>query len=422
MKRKQLFILLILVVALGAVGYILRRNDTIAKGGSPAIGKKLFADLPINDVTQINLKQATNELTLAKKDNLWRVRERNDYPAAFSEISGFLIKANEIKIIQVETVGASLLARFGLAPGQGTNSPVIVDLRDKDGKLVKSFSLGKKHLKKSDRPSPFGEMGEEGFPDGRYVKLNDSDSVALVSESFSNIEPKPEQWLNKDFFKVEKIRSVAVTFPVQTNSWKLTRETEAGEWKLVDAKPNEQLDNGKTSPIGNALSSPSFVDVVTSATAEQVGLDKPTVVTLDTFEDFTYNIKVGQKTNDNYAMTLAVNAQLAKDRTPGKDEKPEDKDKLDKEFKEKQKKVEEKLAQEKTFEKWTYLVSSWTFDSLLKERSQLLAEKKEEKKDDAKKDETSAQEQKKESPPLAPLPVAAPPTAPEPGSTNSAPK
>ena len=47
-------------------------------------------------------------------------------------------------------------------------------------------------------------------------------------------------------------------------------------------------------------------------------------------------------------------------------------------------KLEEKLTQEKAFEKWTYLVSGWTVDSLLKERSQLLTEKKEEKKDEEK--------------------------------------
>src|SRR5436190_3775853 len=152
MKQKQLVILLVLVVALGAVGYFLRRSqqDTFVKGGSPSVGKKLFGDLPINDVAQINIKHATNELNLAKKDNLWRVRERSDYPANFADISDFLIKAKDIKIVQVETVGASYLSRFALAPGQGTNSPVIVDLRDKDSKLIKSFSLGKKHMKKSD--------------------------------------------------------------------------------------------------------------------------------------------------------------------------------------------------------------------------------------------------------------------------------
>src|SRR4051812_19537929 len=272
MKQKQLLVLLVLVIVLGGVGYYLRQHDNnFVKGGSPGLGKKLFGDLPINDVTQITIKHGTDELNVARKDNLWRVRERNDYPANFSDISDFLIKAKDVKIAQLETVGASHLDRFGLAPGQGSNSPTIVDLRDKDAKLVKSFSLGKKHMKKSDRPSPFGDTGEEGFPDGRYVKLNDSDSVALVSEPFSNLEPKPDQWLNKDFFKVERIRSIATTFPVQTNSWKVSRDTESGEWKLADAKADEKVDSGKTSGLGNALSSPSFSDVAVNLKPEQLG-------------------------------------------------------------------------------------------------------------------------------------------------------
>jgi len=81
---------------------------------------------------------------------------------------------------------------------------------------------------------------------------------------------------------------------------------------------------------------------------------------------------------------VAVTAQIPKERTPGKDEKPEEKTKLDKEFKEKQKKFEDKLSQEQSYGKWIYLVSNWTVDSLLKERSQLLAEKKEEPKKETK--------------------------------------
>src|SRR5205807_7131512 len=122
-------------------------------------------------------------------------------------------------------------------------------------------------------------------------------------------------------------------------------------------------------------------DVATTAKPEELGLDKPTVVNIDTFDNFSYAIKVGSKTNDNYALTMAVAAQLPKERTPAKDEKAEDKTKLDKEFKDNQKKLEDKLAQEKGYEKWTYLVSTWTVDPLLKERSQLMAEKKDEKKE-----------------------------------------
>ncbi len=136
--------------------------------------------------------------------------------------------------------------------------------------------------------------------------------------------------------------------------------------------------------MANPLSSPSFVDVLPSAKPEDLGLDKPTVVTVGTFDNFTYTLKVGQKTNDDFPLTMTVSAQFQKERTPGKDEKPEDKDKLDKEFKEKQKKLEEKLNQEKGYEKWVYLVSNWTVDPMLKERAQLLVEKKEEPKKEEK--------------------------------------
>jgi hypothetical protein len=267
-------------------------------------------------------------------------------------------------------------------------------------------------MRKSDRPSPYGDMGEEGYPDGRWVKVSDSETVAVISEPLANIEPKADQWLNKDFFKIEKPKSIAVTFPVATNSWKLTKENETAEWKLADPKPNEQLDASKASGVVNPLNNPSFVDVATTAKPEELGLDKPTVVNVESFDDFTYTIKIGAKTNDNYALTVAVAAQIPKERTPGKDEKPEDKAKLDKEFIEKQKKLEEKLAQEKGYEKWTYLVSTWTVEPLLKERGQLMAEKKEEKKEEPKPTADIGNlgiEPAATTPPPVPVPLAPPP-------------
>ena len=386
MNRNQFIILLVLVAVLGGAGLVLYNKENKSwTGGGQTAGQKLFRDFQVNDVAHIVIKQANQELNLAKKDDLWRVRERSDYPANFSEISGFLLKLRDLKIVQSEKVGSSQLPRLELAAGPGTNSATVLELRDGSEKVIHSLLLGKKHTRKSNRPSPMGDLGDEGWPDGRYVMLgSSSDSVALISEPLANIEPKPDPWLNKDFFKVDKVRSVAVTFANATNSWKLDRETESGEWKLADAKPEEKLDSAKASGVSNPLASPSFVDVMIGASPEQTGLDKPTLIALETFDNFSYAVKVGAKTNDNYPLTLTVVTTLTKERPPGKDGKAEDKEKLDKEFTEKQKKLEEKLAQEKAFEKWTYLVSGWTVDSLLKERSQLLAEKKEEKKDDQK--------------------------------------
>ena len=98
MNRKQLIILLALVVLLGGAGLLLvKKQNASWEGTNPAIGKKLLGEFAVNDVAHIVVKQGTNELNLAKKD-IWRVRERENYPANYSEISDFLLKARDLKI------------------------------------------------------------------------------------------------------------------------------------------------------------------------------------------------------------------------------------------------------------------------------------------------------------------------------------
>lgn len=384
MNRKQLTLILIAVVVLGGLGLWLRNRDvTSYKTTQGAMGQKVLGEFDVNAVTRIDLKQGTNVLNLVQQDERWTVQQRGGYGANFSEVSEFLRKLWDLKIVQPVRIAPSQLSRLELTATDGSNSVTLVELKDKDGKTLKTVALGKKHMRQGGTPSPMG--GDEGWPDGRYLMVdNKADTVSLVSETFSNIEPKPDQWLNKDFFKVEKVKSVAVTYPTPTNSWKLARETETGELKLADAKPEEKLDATKVSAVPSALAFPSFNDVVVDPKPETTGLDKPTVAVFETFDNFTYTVNVGNKSGeDAYYLTFSVQADLPKERTPGKDEKPEDKEKLDKEFKEKLEKQTERLKQEKALEKWTFLVSKWTFDSLLKERHALMADKKDEKKDDA---------------------------------------
>jgi hypothetical protein len=425
MNRKQFVLLLVVVAVLGGAGLLLRnRSESDWHSSDQSVGKKLLGEFQINDVAHIALKQGTNEVNLAKKDDLWRVRERDGYPAAFPQISDFLLKVRDLKAVQSEPVGASQLARLELAPGQGTNSPLVVEFKDQSDKTIRSLLLGKKHMKKSNRPSPPMGMGDEmggdnGFPDGRWVKTSaDAPNALVISDPLESIHPTADQWLNKDFVHIEKIRAVTVTYPANaTNSFKLTRENQNAEWKLDGAKTNEVVDAGKCSPMNSC--SPNFADV-TSAKPEQLGLDKPTVVTVETFDDFTYNIKVGAKTNDNYPITLTVSAQFPKERATAKDEKPDEKAKLDKAFVEDQKKLQDRLTQEKAYEKWTYLVMGYSLDSILKERGQLLQEKKEEPKKDDKPPGTATIEPPKPAEPVPPL--AAPGPLVPPPDSNAAPK
>ena len=382
MNRKQLILILLTGAVLGGIGlYVTRQKSESFQRKDKLATDKLLGDFPINDVAQVTLRQHNNEVSLVKGE-VWTVKERGDYAANAEDIIELARKLWDLRPAQSQKLGESQLGRMELLPPEkgGTNSATLVELKGKDGKPIRSVLLGKKSM----RGGGGDPMGGGGWPNGRWIYLPDRPGTAyLVSEAFSEIEPKPDRWLAKDFFKVEKIRSVAVTFPEATNSWKLSRETESGEWKLADAKAEEKLDSAKTSSLSYAMSSPSFTDIVIGAPAEQTGLDKPTTIALETFDDFHYTLNVGAKTNENNYFSVAVAATLPQERAPGKDEKPEDKERLDKEFKEKQKKLEEKLAQEKKFGKWTYLVSSWTVDSLIKERSHFMAEIKEEPKPDS---------------------------------------
>jgi hypothetical protein len=398
---------LIVGVVAGLVGWTLVKRKGESYKTSDAGGQKLIPSFPINDIGQVRIKQSAGEVNLVKKEDLWRVKERGEYPANFTELGDFLRKIQDLKTTEDVKVGPSQMGRLELNSPEkgGSNTATLVEFKDTKGANLKSLLLGKKYTKSSGDDSPFGGGG---FPAGRYVMVPGGENkVWLVNDALSQVEAKPEQWLNKDFFKVEKLKSISVTHPAGTNSWTLTREKEGGDLKLADTKEGENLDTGKASGTGYALSSPSFNDVVVDPKPEDTGLDKPVTAKLETFDGFTYNVKLGKAMKeDNYPMQVAVEANIPKQREPGKDEKPEDKEKLDKEFKDKQTKLEEKLKSEKKFEKWTYLVAKWTVDPLLKERKDLLAEKKDEKKEENK-------DAKATPPPADPLKDIIPPIEPK---------
>lgn len=382
MNRKQLLILLVVGLLLGGVGWVLYKQKTGSwKASDTAMGQQILADFPLNDIAQIHIQQPDAGLTLAKVDDRWTVQERWNYPANFSEIGDLLRKVWELKAVQTLKVGPSQHARLQLLPpgtDKSTNAATLLAFKDKAGKQVSSLLLGKKATRSSDNASPFG--GGD-YPVGRYIALQDNpDNVWLISDPLSDIEAKPDRWLNKDFFKVEKLRSISVTHPNEADSWTIAREKEGGDLDLLDKRPDEEFDKNKAYSAGNALSYPSFNDVVDPALKpEDTGLDHPIVARIETFDNFSYVIKAAkaQGTNaDNYNLQMTVSANFVKERAPVPDEKPEDKEKLDKEFQEKVTKFEDKLKQEKTYEKWTYIVSKWTIDPLLKVRKDHLAEKK----------------------------------------------
>jgi hypothetical protein len=379
MNSKQLIILLALVAVLGGAGLVLMsRNQDAWTATDAKVGQKLLGKFDINEVAEIHLV-ADGELTLIKKDDVWRVRDRGDYPANFESIGAFLIKLSDLKVSQVEPIEPAQLADLSLVepkPGvkAGTNTASLIELKDSKGKPLQSVLLGIKHTQK--RTRSYG--GDMETPDGRFVMLHsDPKNVLLISDPLGDSDPRADFWLNKEFFRIEKPKAVAFTALEASNSWKLHTDSETNALAMTEVATNEVFDAGKIASIGATLGNPTFVDVATNTAPDQTGLDKPMVLNVDTFGHFNYVLKIGKRdAHNNYYMTVAVNADIPKERVAGKDEKPEDKTRLDKEFADKTKQLEQKLANEKKLEKWVYLVSSYSVEPLVRGRSHLYNEKK----------------------------------------------
>jgi Domain of unknown function (DUF4340) len=380
MKKNQFLILIVLGLLVGGLGLRMynKQKQTFSASGFSS-GQKVLENFPLNEVAQIHLKQNEASLTVERSGDTWAVKERWGYPANFTEISDFLRKLWELKPVQDVEVGPSQYGRLELNTGEGTstNSGTLVEFKDGKGTALKSVVFGKKFMKESAGGGPMGGGGE--YPVGRYVMVPGNPAkVWLVNETFANVEPKADQWISKDFIKVEKVKSVSVDRPGETNDWSIARETESGEWKMAGLAESEKFENSKASSLNYALSSPSFNDIAApELTPEQTGFKEPTIAKLETFEGFVYTINIGSQTNsENYYLQARVDGKFPTERTAVAEEKPEDKEKLDKEFKEKTEKLQEKLKKEQAFGKWTYLVSKWTVDALLKERKDFMAEKK----------------------------------------------
>jgi len=376
MNRKQFLILMIALVVLGGAGLAVFWRDIAAYRASGAkIGGKLLPGFKIADVAQLRLKDSKHETALAKKGNIWVVEQRGGYPANFQALSDLAVKFAELKVTQSEAVGASLLPRLDLAEPGKKGGGTVVEFKDKGGKTLASLILGKTVLKKDPvNPLP---SAQNGVPAGRYILVSGAKGgVVVVSDPLRAAVAAPEKWLSKNFYKADRIKTLAVGPKGAAPSWKITRKVEWGEWKFAGG--GGELNSSAAVDAVNAYGDMSFVDVAPGVKAED--LKEPTVVTAETFDNLTYVVTLAkQKSGDDYYLRVTVSGEPPKERVPEKGEKPEDKAKRDKEFAETRKKLVARIAREQGLAKWTYLVAAKSVEPLLKERSQMVAQKKKKK-------------------------------------------
>ena len=386
MNRKQFVILLIVLGVLGGVGLgLVWQNSAAYRASGAKIGAKLLPQLKIADVAQVRLQDAKHEVTLVRQEKSWVVQERGGYPASFQEISDLLIKLVELKVTQSEQVGASLWPRVELAdpptggdaaaPRPGEGAGTAIEFKDAAGKPLARLVLGKKVLKKDPlNPLP---AAKDGVPAGRYVRVaGGKDTVVVVSDPLGKAKADPGKWLNRDFFKADRIRTLAAGPEGGAPHWKIARAEEWGQWKF--AAGGGDLNPGAAVAAANKLGSLSFDDVALDSGKEAAG--KPLVITAETFDDLVYTVRLaGKPKGDAYFVSFTLKGETPKSRAPEKGEKEQDKERRDKEFAESRKRLEERIAAEQALAKWTYVINRRELEALLRSREEMVAPRRDRK-------------------------------------------
>jgi hypothetical protein len=373
MNRKQFFILLVALAVITTAGLLVlnrhKQSWTVREG---KVGQRLLQNFRPNDVDAIHIRGSA-DLNIENKDGAWRVRERGHYPANYEHIKSLLVRMKDIKIVQSDEIGPSQRPRVELGdPGTGPGSGTLIEFKDAQGKVLDSLLVGKRHMRAETRSDPYRMRG---LFDGCYVLLpKEPSNVLLISDELAGVSGEPDAWLNTEFCKIEKLKSVSLTGADGSSLWTLVRESESKPWTLADAKPGEVLDGTKAAQTVEMLNFLGFVDLATGATTS--GFDKPKVLSVETFDHFFYMLKVANPPTGsaNYLLAIDIKAEIPNGRVAASDENPNDQQKLDEEFQTHTKGLRDKLARESRFASsgWNYLIEPRLINPLLCQRADLL--------------------------------------------------
>ena len=386
MSRKQFLALLaVLVLLLGAGAWVKWSDNAQWKATDSRVGKLLLPALKLAEVAEVRIAEARGSVTLKRGESGWIVPERADFPADVERIRDLIVKLVELKISQIEPLADNQRAKLVLVEPRGADTKggadakdmgTVLELKDKDGKSLARLLLGRVVTKRTEQQTPQGQTVTRDMPNGRYVAGAEPNTVAVVTDPLAQAEAKPSVWLAKDLFRVERAKTLTSTTGEGKPRWAFQRDTDSIDWKFTGSA--EKIDLQKAQDVASSLIYVSLVDVTDPSRA---GFDKGIKVRADTFDGFSYAVSVGDKAEgDLYHLKFTVSADRPKARVAPKGEKPEDKEKADKAFEEQNKAFAEKLEREKKLEAWTYLVPKTSVDPLLRERAQLLPEKKKDEK------------------------------------------
>ena len=383
MNAKQLVKLLALVVVVVAAGVLARWTQARHRqADAAAVGGLVLPGLDVNQAAAVVITDPDGTLELRKKDGLWRVAQRDDYRADFASLGALLRDLAELKAVRTIEAGPSQFARLGL-DAAGQTAPATLRVLNAAGQPLAEVRLGKNYRQDNDA-DPAGAAKSMmnapggGTAAGRFLLLPKTGAVVLVAKPLANVTSRPMDWVDHDFVKLNELKHATLTEAGQT-LWDVSRSQSSVPLTLAGLGKDETADSTKLSAIGSALSWFSFAEIAPKTLKpEDAGLNAAKTFAAADFDgnQATLTISNAADAAGRLHVTAAVAYAAPKARTPGKDEKPADKQKFDDAFAKQQAAHQRQVAElQERLRGRIFLVEKSMLDAILRQRADLLAEK-----------------------------------------------
>jgi len=375
MSGRGLAILVALLLLLGGGALLVQQQQRGREATNVAmLGQPVLKDLKAAEVAAIRIETPQGTLSIRRSGERWTIAERKDFPADLDKVRDFVLKAIELKVGQSEPIGAADRSRLALdesGDGAGTR----LTFASADGKPLARLIVGRKYFKQ--RP----DDPDKAPADGRFVLRPEApQTVIIVSDPLEQAVPLSARWVERSGIAAEGVQALEARL-ADGERWKISRASEDAAWSLDGEVPaGQQVAVTKANAASYSMSLLEISDVAPPDIAPaQSGLDQPSIVTATTFDGLTYTLKIGKPVDVKRYVSVAIEGEPAKARTPKAGESDADRAKRDKEFAEQRPKLEQRLARERALAAHVLLIDKIKLDDVLQKRA-IFLEAKEEKK------------------------------------------
>ncbi len=358
----------IVLIVLASIAVVQKKSSDLHRTKKVNADKTLLENIDLNTITELDIIDGSNKITVAKNDEVWKVTSLYNYPADFQKLATSIQRTSQVKLGEPVPAGNIDKSEFGL---------------DKNAKQIILKAGNKKILALKVGVSRDASK-TVGWANQRFITKSGDDSIYLVNDDFGYFLTNNEGWIKKDLLKVNSGDIVAIT------SKDIKLKLNGTDWKLDGIKKNQELDTSKLSKLKSVLQYLSCKSIADPAKSENdIGMDNPEIYTATTKDGFTYTVKTG-KPNDEGDVYAQFAVKYDRPTVPSKPEKDAADDKktaYENELKQYNETVaaNEKKATELNdrLSRWTYILDKYQAEAFLLTHEKLVKEK--EKKSDRKK-------------------------------------